>query len=1303
MSKIGLLLSVVSAPTEELTNLQKLRAAKTCEDLLTARQLKDWLIEDSSSSIIWMYARPGSGKSIKASFLIDHLKGAGHLCQYYFFRYQDSTKRSLNSLLRSLAYQLAQDLRSFREMLEKMADEASRYEKMDGRLLWHTLFESVLFKMSCRRPIYWVIDALDESDSAKGVIECLSGIQSSKTPIHVTILSRNIPSISMAVDRAATSTAVTVLCVEDNAEDIRKYAEKEMEYMHGALEFRQRITNQVIERAEGNFLWAHLALQEIMQSHSEEDCRMALDEIPSGMEPLYQRMENSIARLSRPSDRTLARLLLIWATYSRRPLSVKDLLQALQPEHPAILDLPYTISQVCGQFVIVDSNQQVSLIHKTAREYLTNASSLPFPLNPQGAHQELFERSISVFFDAKAQAKLSHKTLPPFYLYAATSWAYHLSHISPDLDTPLSLLARFFGGPYVLPWIEVLGLSDQLQVLISTSCLLTSYIRRRRKLDTMKLPMHRRITELDILELWATDLLKLVGKFGSRLLQDSTAIYKFIPQLSPPNSALHQQFRSSPLSVISVTGLSATDWDDLLSRVSIGTADQALMLTCSGRFVAVLTSVGTIILFDVITFDQVYTFSHLEYCFRMCFNRSGNRIATYGFRTTKVWDTATGHLLISVPNPPNARAMDICFAESDTVLLMLTDLRGAWQLDLEFSMPGWQTLHTELLETDIHVEGAFTNSPTSLSFNGNATQVAIGYRGSPVEVWDIALPRLINRCRRIQQHRSNQARRTWTGTVRTRWHPHSGEILGIYTDGVVFKWHPLTESHTELPGDFNSAPSEIQCSSDGLIFATSDVKGVVKLYNHEDFIMIYQLSSEDTVTSLCFSPDSRRFYDIRGSYCNIWEPNALIRLSETDERAGETESEAGSVTNVSQYASEAWVDTSSPVTALAAGPKGFLVCAGNEDGTVFVQDTRHETKVDVATSSIEMSIEHVAWSTSGEYIAYLDLSGKLGVRAVDAQAERNLEARWLQRTVLAVKIKLDMGGAQQLFFNSDSTLCLVASRQHAQVWSLQNRSLCATYRPSGSRTHNIWVNHFSDPTKLLAFSATTVAEHLWADLTKSFEWKIGTTRTTVPFSAVDDENEDRPGLPRKQSGSGLEAEETIHKIEVSFSREHFLLFFAQPGSTHHSTVRFSKLLIIPVSSLSRGWVSIDTVITLPQDVSDSIERPLNLLGRDRLVFIDKSFWLCTWRVDFGHGGNAVGGAASEPLDDRDVRKLSVATTLVERRRSTVPNRLTRHFFLPQDWVNADVLQLCQVTADGTFLCPRKGEVAVIKSDLGSAW
>ena len=916
---------------------------------------------------------------------------------------------------------------------------------------------------------------------------------------------------------------------------------------------------------------------------------------------------------------------------------------------------------------------------------------------------------------------MSNKQLAPFHLYAATSWAYHLGHVAIEQEDPLGLLIKFLEGSYVLSWIETVALSDQLKMLISTSQTLSTYVRRRRKLDGSKIPSQWRISEVETIDLWATDLLKLVGKFGSRLRQDSTAIYKFIPQLSPRNSALYQQFGSAS-SVISVKGLSITDWDDLLSRVSIGTADQALMIICSNRSMAVLTSVGTVIIFDVLTFERIHTLSHQEYCFTMCFDRAGDQLATYGFRTTKIWNVVSGYLTNTIPNPPKARAMDICFTEQNSVLLMLSERREAWCLDLQNTNEEWQTFHAEIFEEGTHIEGANTNSPTSFQFNSHATQVVIGYRGSPVEVWDLAFPpALVNRCRR-RQHQLDKLKSSWTGTMRTRWHPNNGEIVGIYTDGMVFKWHPNTERHVELVADLHSSPSEIQCSPDGLVFVTSDVKGVVKLYNYEYFSIIYQLSSEDTVTSLCFSPDSRRFFDIRGSYCNIWEPNALIRLADADEGPGDTESEVGSSADLSQYASESWVDTSSPITTLKGYASSPLVCAGTEDGTVFIQDIRFGKRIDIASSTIEMSIEHLNWSVDGFYVAYVDLSRKLIVKIVEAKHGNKGAAALGHRTILDTK--LDIGASQQLIFNADSSLILVANFQHAQILSLQTKSVCATHYLSGDQTHTIWASHPANPGTILGFNKFSVTEYRWTDFSKTSEWKFEIFEKAA--STFEEEQKgSRPGLPKNVSGSGLNTEklqgEHLKDVELSYSKEYFLLSFARSDGSYHSAGKLSNLLLVPITSFLPSTTTIGNTISLPSDILSTIERPLTLLGRDRLVFVDKSFWVCTWRVDINKSVNNALEEASitttitkpEPLREHNLERLSIATTSVEssgnshrRRRSFVPpvaNRLLRHFFLPQDWVSKDVLRLCQVTEDGTFLCPRRGEVAVIKSGLGEGW
>lgn len=68
-----------------------------------------------------------------------------------------------------------------------------------------------------------------------------------------------------------------------------------------------------------------------------------------------------------------------------------------------------------------------------------------------------------------------------------------------------------------------------------------------------------------------------------------------------------------------------------------------------------------------------------------------------------------------------------------------------------------------------------------------------------------------------------------------------------------------------------------------------------------------------------------------------------------------------------------------------------------------------------------------------------------------------------------------------------------------------------------------------------------------------------------------------------------------------------------------------------------------------------------------MIFLDEDLWVCTAHIN--------GGAGS----------------------------VQRYFFIPRDWVDAAGLALCQVLPDGTLLCPCRGEVAVIRSDLASLW
>jgi hypothetical protein len=114
------------------------------------------------------------------------------------------------------------------------------------------------------------------------------------------------------------------------------------------------------------------------------------------------------------------------------------------------------------------------------------------------------------------------------------------------------------------------------------------------------------------------------------------------------------------------------------------------------------------------------------------------------------------------------------------------------------------------------------------------------------------------------------------------------------------------------------------------------------------------------------------------------------------------------------------------------------------------------------------------------------------------------------------------------------------------------------------------------------------------------------------------------------------------------------------------------LLIFEISSLglSRDANS-STIINslqIPSEILTRIEVPLGILSGGRLVFLDHDLWMCTFRL------NSVRGSEG----------------------------LQRHYFIPRDWASTECLEQCCMLDDGTFLCPKDGEVAVIRSGLGVA-
>lgn len=1273
-------------------------AAGTCEWILQNASYLDWLHSPSvKPQILWLHGGAASGKSVLSSFIVNNLVEMGASCQYFFIRFSDHNKRTLTTILRSLAFQLAQVLPAFGQRIAQLSDESISLENADARTIWQRVFRSILFKMEIEKPIYWIIDGLDESDTPRTVIKLLSEVSSVAIPFRILLASRKTQELQSSFQKLPSELRLRIISLsEGHSEDFRRFVDRELE-VSGTAEFKEEVKQRVLKGARGNFLWIHLAIQKINECHRETDVEKALQQLPPGMEALYDRMAQSIADMQSEIDKALSESVLEWVTCSLRPLTVAELSQAMEKDTAEILDFQRSIKDLCGGFIIVDNGGNIEMIHQTAREYLLSNQDSPFKINRRAAHEKIFIRCLNCLMIFGLRAKIARNTTPEFLDYAATSWFSHLSSSPVGSKNVLAILMKFFKGTSLLSWIQFLAQSRQLRALIQVTTHLTSFAIKLREFDAEISPLERRITESEVIESWGVDLVKIVGKFGTNLMRAPESIHKSIPPFCPKDSITYQTFGRKEAKNLIVTGFSNTCWDDLLARISFGSEAYASSILAVGSHVAVLASSGTVLVYHASTFEEILQIHHGERVHRMQLNQRGSLLVSCGYATTKVWKVSTGQCIAMAQNPEGRpRHVNILFGNEDRTIFIAFGDKRLRSIELGQSQPSWELLADFEEE---QMEGTFVNSPTCMALSPDGSLIALGYRNHPVSVWETDGPVPIGHCLRTHDFTS-QGEESFGQANQLFWHPYSGEVLGFYQEGVVFKWHPYEDERSEvLTGTGNAT---MAMSLDGNFFATGDARGTIKVFSTADFCLVYQLASQDSVLDLTFSPDSRRFYDIRGSYTNVWEPNALIKLTDQTDHSSDGASEIYSLAQKSTV-SENFAGKVDPVTALAASPTGVLYCFGTEEGVVDLYEVRRGKVGELSKSKSFMTTEQITWSNNGRYIGFSDLSGKVFVKSI--QPNGDVMESWVVEKMIEININTTNGPIRQLLFSTDSSLLLVYTASTVNTVTLTSKPVIkSSISPVATWK---WINHPSDSSLLLACGHNSIHVWDWQALEELLMFEFMTPRFSPSNLALGDDGTDvlatghsiRAGYTRKSSIPNIwEVQDAVERVLVTLDGKHILI------QTAHRKEK--EILLFEVASLTEGEGATRThssealsaavpkadpdkhstsacqdepihldPLALPSNLASRIEIPLAFMSRDRLVFLDRNFWLCSWR-------------------------LPLPSNTAFRRPSGLTGanifEITEHYFLPGDWVSPNYVSLCRVMAGGIVLCPRNGEVAVVK-------
>ncbi|KAI0392005.1 hypothetical protein F5Y17DRAFT_467858 [Xylariaceae sp. FL0594] len=1164
------LLALPELPSTDYIFYRDLWTQDTCQ----------WIIREPTFAE-WRESVDRQPHSVLSSFVVNRLVEDGCQCQYFFIRFGDQLKRTISLLLRSLAFQSVHTLPGVVEKITNLADEALEFKSADYRLIWDRIFKSFIFMSLPSSPIYWVIDGLDESEDPQALVKFLRDIPPS-TPLRLFLTSRHTSEIDMAFGRNPESLRLSTLNSQGHVDDLRRHIRAELR-IHAKAEFLEDVEKRIIEGSRNNFLWVRLAVEKVNQCHISTDVHSVLHDFPVGMEALYNRMASAVAAL--PSKRS-------------RALAIR------------------VIQSTAWGFVVPDKDGNVVMIHKTARDYLLDGDDTERPLriDRQEAHKQILLDGLRCLMSNSLRSDLANGQPLSFARYAAEFWPVHLAQTAQEDEECSVALKRFLTGRWSLTWIHLLASSGQLHTMIQASRHLSRYASRRGKESD-----EANILDVEFLENWAMDMLRIPPKFGHALHRKPDSIYTLIPPFCPRSSPVYQQFARKDGLI--VKGPSRDKWDDSVARMSTG-KEMTSAVDAVGSVVVVLTDSGALQFYDSTDFRQLpqSPLEHDETVTTMHVNRTATLAATYGYHTLKVWDVQSGKCLVSIAHSDSyVQSLSMQFSEDNSVLLVATDDRCIRSVNLNDKEPTWRPV-ARLDEEE--VEGQFANSPSQMCLSRDGSRVAV---------------------------------------KELRWHPHLPEVFGLNLEGTLFRWAPY-EDRTE---EVSTGAMKFCVSKDGERLATGDRRGRIRIYTAENFTLLYQLTSQDTVLGLSFSPDSRRLYDIRGYHANAWEPASLAKFKAfTGTNMDPPSVYGGSLSADVSFASLGAVD---PIASLSTSPSSHYVCSGTTYGALRLHDVRSASAETLWTSPAKFPVEGIVWNTDGSFLCFTDASRRITLASVTS-AEADLH--WEIRATIDMREHVK-GPISHLLFRPDSGRLLVCTASQIHIVSLETFTV--------ERSSDLvdvamdgWAQHPKGETLILGYGAQDLVVYNW-DLSQ-------VSRCHFTY--------------RAEISEGLR----FSKLLPAQDKEHLLLQMEHPRKDIQPQFYFLKTDGIPTSSSSphstEPWhPGAIGLRPLNPDTSSQILNALVFLRGNRLVYLSKNLSICSTRISWtGEEEEGKKQPASEPVISRQ------GLVPVGRRHSRgSPEEAQELFALPGDWISQDSLALCDVmVGERTFVCPRNGEVSMVK-------
>ncbi|KAF8454413.1 hypothetical protein BGX38DRAFT_1173630 [Terfezia claveryi] len=333
------------------------RMENTCGWLFDREEFQNWQTEETSS-LLWVHGKPGFGKTLLMSKVVEHImhethrEHVPHVGYMYCSINRPETLEAVN-ILATILKQLISYLPDIPDNILSTF-HTHKYQGLTSGLGRHRLIDiqnglrevlEVYGSAHSPQPIYILLDGLDEcgKDARAMVITALRYMISptSNSPLpgpsaiaKIAIFSRPERDVRLALGNGGWSFSEISIQSADTTADIKTFLTGKVKGSRLLFVDEKAIGVHVIDHlvknANGMFLWVSLQQDRIFRELDITTIRKYLKDLPdsSNMDESYGRMLTEISQETTGNKR-LAEETLRWALFATRPLSVAELCDVL--------------------------------------------------------------------------------------------------------------------------------------------------------------------------------------------------------------------------------------------------------------------------------------------------------------------------------------------------------------------------------------------------------------------------------------------------------------------------------------------------------------------------------------------------------------------------------------------------------------------------------------------------------------------------------------------------------------------------------------------------------------------------------------------------------------------------------------------------------------------------------------------------------------------------------------------------------------------------------------------------------------